>query len=93
MMRVRVTAFGHLCEYVGRETRDLAIAEGSTLQDLLLLWEQEWQGRIPASLWNRDEHRFRGPVVIRIGKRVVRDRSTALADGDEVHFYQALVGG
>ena len=92
-MRVRVTAFGNLREYFGPGAHDLALAEGSTLQDLLLLWEQEWHGRIPASLWNRDEHRFRGPVVIRVGSRVVRDRSTALADGDDVRFYQALVGG
>jgi molybdopterin converting factor small subunit len=92
-MRVRVTAFGHLREHFGNDAHDVTLAEGSTLQDLLLLWEEQWHERMPASLWNRDEHRFRGPVVIRVADRVVRDRSTALTDGANVHLYQALVGG
>ncbi len=92
-MRIRVTAFGELCEHFGKETHVVELAEGATLADLLVRWEELWGERLPAGLWNRKQHRFRGPVVVRLGDRLTREWGTALADGQEVGLYRALVGG
>ena len=92
-MRIRVTAHGELQEHFGPEAQLFDCGEGATLQDLLLLWEARWGERLPPGLWNWMEHRFRGPVVIRVGDRISRDRACPLHDGMEVRLYRALVGG
>ena len=92
-MRIQVTAFGGLCEHFGRETHEVDLPDGATLADLLVRVEEQWGDRVPASLWNSREHRFRGPVVIKVGERATRDRTAVLSDGQEVRLYRALVGG
>jgi hypothetical protein len=92
-MRILLTAFGGLCEHFGKETHEVHLPGGATLADLLVLVEERWGRRLPASLWNSREHRFRGPVVIKVGERVTRDRTAVLSDGQGVRLYQALVGG
>ncbi len=92
-MTVRVKPFGNLRGIFGGDEQRLELAEGATLAALLVAIEDSLGDRLPASLWNRREHRFRGPVVLRVGGRIVRDRATVLADGEEIGIHQALVGG
>jgi hypothetical protein len=92
-MRILLTAFGGLCEHFGKEAHEVDLPEGATLADLLVRVEKRWGNRLPASLWNDREHRFRGPVVIKVGDRVTRDRTVVLSDGQGIRIYQALVGG
>jgi molybdopterin converting factor small subunit len=90
---VRVTAFGRLREVFGSDEHRVQLAEGATLAALLVALEDSFGDRLPASLWNRREHRFRGPVVLSVGGRIARGRDTALAEGEEIRIHQALVGG
>jgi molybdopterin converting factor small subunit len=92
-MLIRLTAFGELREHFGKETHEIELPTGATLADLLVCVEERWGDKLPASLWNDREHRFRGPVVIRVGERVTRDRTAVLSDGQGISFYRALVGG
>jgi molybdopterin converting factor small subunit len=90
---VRVKAFGHLREIFGSHEQRVELSQGATLAALLVAIEDSFGDRLPASLWNRREHRFRGPVVLSVGGRIVRGRDTVLADGEEIGIHQALVGG
>jgi molybdopterin converting factor small subunit len=92
-MHVRVKAFGPLRALTATDGEQIELPTGATLADLLHWIGEHWTERLPPSAWNRREHRFRGPVVVRVGARVVRDRTTVLADGEEVGIHQALVGG
>jgi molybdopterin converting factor small subunit len=92
-MRVTVKATGLMREYFGEATHEVELPEGATLGDLLSRIEVEFREGLTGSIWNWTEHRFRGPVVIVIDKRVVKDRATLLKDQQEVDFYKALVGG
>ena len=92
-MHVRVKAFGPLRTLTGADGEQIELPTGATLADLLRWIGEHWAERLPPSAWNTREHRFRGPVVVRVGAQVVRDRATVLADGQEVGIHQALVGG
>ena len=80
-------------DYLGEEPHAVHLPEGATLGDLLVRIEQEFKEQLTGSIWNWEEHRFRGPVVIVLGHRIVKDRTTPLQDQQEVSFHKALVGG
>lgn len=93
MIRVSLRAAGPMRECFGSAELDLDLPDGATLGDLLLRIEQDHGERLAGSIWNWREHRFRGPVVIMSGSRVLRDRAMALRDQQQVTFTKAVVGG
>ena len=93
MIQVLLHGAGTMAECFGAAEQRLDLPDGATLGDLLLRIEQDHGERLAGSVWNWKEHRFRGPVVIMSGSRVLRDRATALRDQQKVTFTRAVVGG
>ena len=92
-MKITLKTIGDLRETLGREPQEVNLPENSNVKDLLCWIEDHYGARLPAYLWDTQEHHFRGPVVIIINKKVVLDVNTPLADGLEVSVMKALVGG
>ena len=77
MIRVRVRLFAMLRERAGRSSVEVELADGATAGDV---WASLGIGEEPPAL---------GVAV----NRAYADRSTALADGDEVAFIPPVSGG
>jgi molybdopterin converting factor small subunit len=92
-MQVTISGVGLMREYLGETPSVVELPEQATLGDLLARIEVDFKDQLTGSIWNWEEHRFRGPVMIVSGDRVVRDRATPLMDRQEVSFHKALVGG
>jgi hypothetical protein len=75
-MQVTLKGIGPMRDYLGEAPSIVELPEGSTLGDLLLCIERDFKEQLTGSIWNWAEHRFRGPVVIVLGHRIVRDRTT-----------------
>jgi sulfur carrier protein ThiS len=92
-MKITLKTIGDLRDYLGREAQQVELPENSIVKDLLCWIEDRHGAKLPAYLWDTQEHKFRGPVVVIINKKVILDLDTPLADGLEVTVMKALVGG
>jgi molybdopterin converting factor small subunit len=92
-MQVTLKGIGLMRDYLGEAPRQVELPEGATLGDLLDRIELDFKEQLTGSIWNWEEHRFRGPVVIVSDHRTIKDKATPLQDQQEVSFYKALVGG
>jgi molybdopterin converting factor small subunit len=92
MIQVTLQAQGTLEEVFG-PAACCELADGATLGDLLDRIDAEHGERLAGTIWNRREKRFRGPVVIMLGRRAVKDRATPLRDRQVVSLFKAVVGG
>lgn len=92
-MRVRLAAMGQLEKDFGGGRFDFEFPPDSTLADLLERIGDEFSERLPESLWNRAERRFRGAVVMMSGGGALRDPAQPLRDGQEILVFKVLVGG
>ncbi len=92
-MRVRLVAMGQLEKDFGGVRFDFEFAPGSTLADLLRKVGEDFSERLPESLWNRAECRFRGAVVMMSDGGPLRNPAGILRDGQEILIFKVLVGG
>ena len=92
-MKITLKTVGDLRDYLGREPQQVDLPENSIVMDLLRWIEERHSSKMPAYLWDAQEHKFRGPVVVIINKKIVFDFNTPLVDGLEVSVMKALVGG
>jgi sulfur carrier protein ThiS len=92
-MKVDMVAMGHLEKDFGGKRFTFNLPPESTLADFLKRFGEELAGRIPAVLWNTDECRFRGPVVMMTNGAALRDPAAILQDGQEIQVFNVLVGG
>jgi molybdopterin converting factor small subunit len=92
MIRVLLQPLGPLQEAFGAPEFQYELPDGASLGDLLDRIGAEHGERL-AAIWNARERRFRGPVVIMSGTRVVKDRATPLRDRQTLSLYKAVVGG
>ena len=92
-MTIRLQAKGELRECFGGDVIEVPLAEGATLAGLLAEIGARWGNSLPAHLWDAQAVRFRGPVVIVLGTKPVRDPQTPLRDGQDISVHKVLVGG
>ena len=95
MITVTLQAMGPMREYFPGPDQELEFPDGATLGDLLDRIEADHGERLSgsSSIWNRQARKFRGPVVIKAGSRVVTARTAPLQDRQVVSLFKALVGG
>lgn len=92
-MKITLKTIGDLRDYLGREPQEIDLPENAIIKDLLLWIEDHYHTKLPAYLWDSQEHQFRGPVVLIINEKVIFDVNRPLAEGLEVSVMKALVGG
>ncbi|MCX7774575.1 MAG: hypothetical protein WHT81_05265 [Rectinemataceae bacterium] len=92
-MRVSLIAMGLLAKELGTPEYQMDLPEGACLADLYDRIDAEMADRLPLSLWNRGEKRFRGAVVLISGSKVIRNADERLFDGQEIKVFKVVVGG
>lgn len=92
-MRVSLAAMGQLEKDFGGGTFAWEFPPGTTLAGLLRKIGEEFSDRLPESLWNRAECKFRGAVVMMSDGAALRDPAGTLRDGQEIRILKVLVGG
>jgi sulfur carrier protein ThiS len=92
-MRVYVKALGQMKQFLGECSREIEFPEEATVEDFLRFMHENWRGRFPAYLWNVQQRRFRGPVIIMVDSKVIRGPDTRLSDQCEIELHKVVVGG
>ncbi len=80
-------------EYFPEPEFPVELPDGACLGDLLDRLDQRHGERLAGTVWNRKARRFRGPVVIKAGSRLLGNRDAPLQDALVVSLYKAVVGG
>ena len=92
-MHLFLKATGILTRYIGEAPLRIELAENANLKDFLRYIDEHLAHQFPAHLWNREECRFRGPVVIFLDKVVVAEPATRLRNGQKIQIALGFVGG
>lgn len=92
-MRVFMIAMGNLEKELGSSRFSFDLQPGARLEDFYNEIGKQIADRIPESLWNASERRFRGPVVLISNNKVLRDVNDILQEGQEITVFKVLVGG
>ena len=71
----------------------LQIRDNGVLLDLFQSIGRLREHRLPESIWNYQEDRFRGPVLITSGGRVIKDQNEELFNGQRIKLRRCVVGG
>ena len=93
MITVTLHAYGLMRDYFPGPDQILEFADGATLGNLLDRIDQDSGERLADSIWNRRTRSFRGPVVIKVGNQLARDRMMPLQNRQMVSLFKAVVGG
>jgi molybdopterin converting factor small subunit len=93
MIVVTVQAQGPMREYFPGPDQELELPDGATLGDLFERIDQLHGERLAGSIWNHQVRKFRGPVVVKAGSRVLTSREAKLQDRQVVSLFKAVVGG
>jgi hypothetical protein len=80
-------------KYYPQQILILEIKDNGELQDLFQSIGRIKDSKLPESIWNDDENRFRGPVLITSGGRVLRDKKEKLFNGQRIELRRCVVGG
>lgn len=92
-MKIVLKSIGDLRDVFGKEPQEMELPDGANAGHLLAGIEERFGKRIPAYMWDYESHKFRGPIVLLIDKKVVQNDRTPLRDGLEVTIMKALMGG
>ena len=92
-MQVSLKAIGDLRDYFGRTPTEIELPDGALAQSILAEIDTRWGANLPAYLWNRETCQFKGPVLLVIDKKAVKDLLTPLMDQTEILIMKAIAGG
>jgi hypothetical protein len=90
---VFLKAKGMLTRYLGETPIPVELKNQAILKDLLEHIGRHFVDQFPDYLWNREQDKFRGPVVISLNRKITTDPATRLEESQEVQVILALVGG
>lgn len=82
-----------LVRHYPQKELSLEIKDNAVLLDLFQSVSRPGGPALPESLWNYEDNRFRGPVLITSGGRVIRDNNEKLFNGQRIKLRRCIVGG
>ncbi len=82
-----------LKQYYPQKKLSMKIKDDGILLDLFQSIGRLEAPNLPESIWNYHEARFRGPVLITSGGRVLRDKNEKLFNGQQIQLRRCIVGG
>jgi len=92
-MKIHVSFFSILADWVGVPEAAIELPDGSTYGDLLSAIGRRYGAHMPAPLWDCGTEGFARPVTAFRNGHLLRNRSTLLTPGDRVRFMAAMGGG
>jgi molybdopterin converting factor small subunit len=93
MLKIHVSFFSILSDWVGVPEVELDLPDGATYRDLLAVIGRRYRATMPGALWDDRSGGFARPVTAFRNGRLLRDRQTRLVHGDRVRFMAAMGGG
>ena len=92
-MKIHVSFFSILADWVGLPETMIELPEGATYGDLLTAIGHRYGPNMPDPLWDAGAQGFARPVIAFKNGQLLRDRGTLLAPEDRVRFMAAMGGG
>lgn len=92
-MKIYVSFFSILADWVGLPETVVDLRDGATYGDLLTAIGHRYGANMPDPLWDDDTQTFARPVIAFKNGHLLRDRGTPLAPEDRVRFMAAMGGG
>jgi hypothetical protein len=83
---------GEFTNYLGTDDIIIELPEKANLRLLLDYIEKYLKEKIPDYLWNYEERRFRGSVVLLVNNQVA-NQDTLLKDGQKICIFKGFMGG
>ncbi len=69
------------------------LKKGALLSDLYEMMGQFNGSEISAAVWNHGKNKFRGPVIVSSGGRLLKNEDEILYDGQIIELKRFLIGG
>jgi len=69
------------------------LKKGVVLSDLYEMMGWLYGSKISAAVWNHGKNRFRGPVIVSSGGRLLKNEDEILYDGQIIELKRFLIGG
>ena len=92
-MKIFFRGKGSISPYLPLKEYSMELQEHATLADFYNQLSFQLGDTFPSSIWNKEKKRFRDPVFIRSGKKILRDDSEILLDGDNLVICMFVSGG
>ena len=95
-MKVRVRSIALIRSLLGKEQIELSLPEGATVEDALARLVEIGDPKLAPYLAEPKEKSAHAPLRIMVNGRditVLQERSTVLADGDDVLVFIPIAGG
>ena len=95
-MKVRVRSIALIRSLLGKEQIELSLPEGATVEDALARLVEIGDPKLASYLAEPKEKSAHAPLRIMVNGRditVLQERSTVLADGDDVLVFIPIAGG
>ena len=92
-MKIRVTFFSILADWVGVPEAMIELPHGATFGELLAVVGRRYRCNMPSQLWDDKIEEFSSPVTaFKNGIRMV-DRDTRIEANDHIRFLLGMGGG
>lgn len=82
-----------LAKHYPQKMLSLELKDNGVLGDLFQSIGRLEEHRLPESIWNYADNRFRGPVLMTTGGRVIRKENEKLFNGQRIKLRRCIVGG
>jgi hypothetical protein len=69
------------------------LKKGAALSDLYEMMGRLNGSKISAAIWNHGKNRFRGPVIVSSGGRLLKNEDEILYNGQIIELKRFLIGG
>ena len=92
-MKIHVSFFSILADWVGVPETEIELPEGATYGDLLAVIGRRYRTNMPEALWDARLEGFARPVAAFRNGIPLQDRKSHLVQGDRIRFMAAMGGG
>lgn len=92
-MIINLSIKGYLSKFFEQSHYELELREGATLADLYDAIGDKFGASLPGSVWSHEKKKFRGPVSVSIGEKIIGDPVFPLADQQQISVTRYIIGG
>ena len=92
-MEIIIKATGTIERFFPAKEIRLELETGAVLSDAYEKMGQQHGPTLSAAIWNHGKNRFRGPVIVSSGGRLLKNENEILSDGQIIELKRFLIGG
>jgi len=92
-MEIILKTSGTMERFFPKKEFRFVLKKGAQLSDLYEIMGRLNGPEISAAVWNHGKNRFRGPVIVKSGGRLLKNEEEILYDGQIIELKRFLIGG